>query len=64
MLIRGFRGAIGREALDPGTYFAFAPGGLFEYRLNRRLFLRGDYEYHFWPAFKGIRTATTDGTVR
>jgi hypothetical protein len=26
------------------------------------MFLRGDYEYQFWPTFKGIHTATTDGT--
>jgi hypothetical protein len=45
-----------------GNYFAYAPGGLLEYRLNRRLFIRGDYEYQFWPTWKGIHTATSDGT--
>ncbi len=51
-----------KGAQGAGSYFAFAPGGLVEYRLNRRMFLRGDYEYQFWPTFKGIHTATTDGT--
>ncbi len=45
-----------------GSYLAYAPGGLLEYRLNPRMFLRADYEYQFWPTFRGSRTATTDGT--
>ena len=45
-----------------GSYFAYAPGGLLEYQLNRRLFIRGDYERQFWPGWKGIRTAVSDGT--
>ncbi len=45
-----------------GSYFAFGPGALVEYRMNRKMFLRGGYEYQMWPGFKGIKTATTDGT--
>ena len=45
-----------------GSYFAFAPAGLLEYRMTPRIYLRGTYEYQFWPTFKGIKTATTDGT--
>lgn len=45
-----------------GSYLAYAPGALVEYRLNRRMFIRGDYERQFWPGWKGIRTAVSDGT--
>ena len=34
-----------------GTYLAYAPGGLVDYALTRRLFARFDYEYQFWPTF-------------
>ena len=34
-----------------GSFFAYAPGGTLDYRLSRRLRLRADYEYQFWPSF-------------
>lgn len=36
-----------------GSYFATAIGGTADYRLTRRISLRGDYEYQFWPSFAG-----------
>lgn len=41
---------------SPGTgnYFVYAPGGIAEYRVTRRLSARIDYEYQFWPSFKGV----------
>jgi opacity protein-like surface antigen len=34
-----------------GNYFAFAPGGTLDYRVNRRVAARVDYEYQIWPNF-------------
>jgi hypothetical protein len=36
-----------------GSYFAYAPGATGNFRLNRRISLRADYEYQFWPSFAG-----------
>lgn len=36
-----------------GSYFAYAPGATINYRLNRILTLRADYEYQIWPSFAG-----------
>lgn len=36
-----------------GSYFAYVPGFTGQYRLTRRISLRGDYEYQFWPSFAG-----------
>ncbi|HEY3990982.1 MAG TPA: outer membrane beta-barrel protein [Acidobacteriaceae bacterium] len=36
-----------------GTYFAVALGGGLDYRLTRRIYLRGEYEYQLWPGFVG-----------
>jgi hypothetical protein len=37
-----------------GGYFAMAPGGGLDYRLNRKVTLRlVDYEYQFWPSAPG-----------
>lgn len=47
-----------------GSYFAYAPGGTLDYRLTRRLVLRGDYEWQIWPSFAGPPSYnTTTGTV-
>jgi len=35
--------------IGSGTYLAVAPGGGANYRLSRRLTVRGEYEYQFWP---------------
>ncbi len=45
-----------------GSYLAYAPGILVDYKLRSRLMLRADYEQQFWPSYKGMRTATTTGT--
>ncbi|HEX4308761.1 MAG TPA: hypothetical protein VHZ25_01970 [Acidobacteriaceae bacterium] len=39
-----------------GSYFIYAPGGTVNYRLNRDLFVRADYEWQFWPSFVGPPT--------
>ena len=44
-----------------GTYLAFAPGGLVDYAVSRRLFARFDYEYQFWPTFEGSATGSGHG---
>jgi opacity protein-like surface antigen len=36
-----------------GTYFAIGVGGGLDYRLSRRIYIRGEYEYQFWPGFVG-----------
>jgi hypothetical protein len=44
-----------------GSYFVYAPGGTFNYRLTRTIYVRADYEYQIWPSFAGPPTynATT-----
>jgi opacity protein-like surface antigen len=49
-------------AAGSGSYFAYAPGAVAEFRITRRLTARADYEYQIWPSFKGVATATTTGT--
>jgi len=39
-----------------GSYFAYAPGATFTYRLNRTIAIRADYEYQLWPSFAGPPT--------
>ncbi len=39
--------------LGSGSYFAYTPGIILDYRLTRRWTVRGDYEYQFWPAAPG-----------
>jgi opacity protein-like surface antigen len=36
-----------------GGYFATALGGGLDYRLTRRIYIRGEYEYQIWPGFVG-----------
>jgi hypothetical protein len=45
-----------------GTYFVYAPGGVFDIKMTKRMAARAEYEYQKWPSFKGIATATTTGT--
>jgi hypothetical protein len=48
-----------------GSYFAYAPGATFAYRLNRTITLRADYEYQIWPSFAGPPTFNpTTGKVQ
>ena len=41
-------------SIGNGTYFALAPGGGVEYRLNSRFKLRGEYESQFMPSAPGF----------
>ncbi|MFZ0303325.1 MAG: outer membrane beta-barrel protein [Terracidiphilus sp.] len=59
---------IGLGSIDfrsPSPYYThdtrnvYAPGGGFEFRLHRELWVRADYEYQFWPQLFG-RTRTLD----
>jgi opacity protein-like surface antigen len=36
-----------------GSYFDVAFGGGVDYRLTRRIYVRGEYEYQIWPGFVG-----------
>jgi hypothetical protein len=44
-----------------GNYFVCAPGAAMDYRVARRLSARLDYEYQFWPSFKGLATGSGHG---
>jgi hypothetical protein len=44
-----------------GSYFDIAPGVTAEYRIRRRVTLRGDFEYQEWPSFSGIPAAGNNG---
>lgn len=47
-----------------GSYFVYAPGGAFTYRLNRNMYVRADYEWQVWPSFAGPPAYNpTTGTV-
>jgi hypothetical protein len=45
-----------------GSYFAYAPGAVVDFRATRRISARVGYEYQIWPLFKGVPTSTTTGT--
>jgi len=53
---------VAKPAAGGGSYLAYAPGAMVDYKVARRMYLRVDYENQFWPSFKGVRTHTTDGT--
>ena len=40
--------------IGDGTYFALAPGGGVNYRVSRRLTIRGEYEYQLWSNSTGF----------
>jgi opacity protein-like surface antigen len=44
-----------------GGYFALAPGGGLDYQIARRLAVRADYEYQFWPTAPGLPGAPSSG---
>ncbi|MGA8531390.1 MAG: hypothetical protein WB622_16855 [Acidobacteriaceae bacterium] len=46
-----------------GSYFAFVPGGTFEYRLTRNLSVRGDYDFEIWPSFAGPPSYSSTGAL-
>jgi hypothetical protein len=37
-----------------GSYFAYAPGGFVDYRVSRRVSVRGGYEHQFLPSAPGL----------
>jgi opacity protein-like surface antigen len=43
------------------TYSMFALGGGAEYRVWKTLYIRGDYEYQWWPNFQGPRALNPNG---
>jgi hypothetical protein len=40
--------------IGTGSYFAYTPGVIGDYRLSRRFSVRGDYEYQFLPSAPGF----------
>lgn len=44
-----------------GNYFVYAPGAVFDFRLQKRLTARVDYEYQVWPSFYGGGGLTPSG---
>jgi hypothetical protein len=54
--------AIAKPAVGSGSYLAYAPGALVDYRVWRRMSARLDFENQIWANFKGVKTRTTDGT--
>jgi hypothetical protein len=44
-----------------GSYFTIAPGGTLEYGITKKLVLRGDIEYQWWPSFSGITGLPNNG---
>jgi opacity protein-like surface antigen len=47
--------------IGSGSYFAYAPGALVDYRLSRRFSVRGDYEYQFIPSAPGLYPDESNG---
>jgi len=47
--------------LGKGSYFAIAPGGTVEYLLTRKVIVRAEYEYQFWPQFQGLPGEAKNG---
>ena len=49
------------NSFSNGNYLAYAPGAIFDYRINRRLIARGAYEYQSWPSFKSLYAGSGHG---
>jgi hypothetical protein len=47
--------------IGTGSYFAYAPGGIGEYRLTPRLSVRGEYEYQLLPSAPGFPGLPNNG---
>jgi hypothetical protein len=47
--------------IGTGKYFILAPGGGVDYRLSRRISLRAEYEYQFWPSAPGVAGEPSNG---
>jgi opacity protein-like surface antigen len=54
-----FHGDTPNYRKDSRAYYA--PGGGLEVRVHDRLWVRGDYEYQFWPDFFLHKTLTPHG---
>ena len=46
---------------DHDTRTVYSPGGGIEYRAYKNIWVRGDYEYEFWPKLFGPRYLTPSG---
>jgi opacity protein-like surface antigen len=51
----------GNEYYSHDTFAVWAPGGGIEYRVWRKLWVRGDYEYQYWQHAFGPRDLTPQG---
>ena len=49
------------DSIGTGSYFAYAPGGFVDYRLSRKILIRGDYEYQFLPSAPNIPPFPSNG---
>ena len=47
--------------IGTGRYLALAPGAGADYRLTRKIALRAEYEYQFWPSAPGIAGEPSNG---
>ena len=47
--------------IGTGSYFAYAPGGFVDYRVTRKILIRGDYEYQFLPSAPNIPPFPSNG---
>lgn len=50
-----------KDSFSNGSYFAYAPGAIFDYRIRRRLIARAEYEYQSWPSFKSLQSGSGHG---
>ena len=46
-----------------GRYFVAAPGGGVDYRLTKRLGVRADFEYQYWPQFTFGAMSSAGATI-
>jgi hypothetical protein len=49
------------EEIGSGSYFAYAPGAIVDYRLNRKFRVRGSYEFQFLPTAPNIPGQANNG---
>ena len=49
------------DTIGSGSYFAYAPGVMADYRISRRLAVRGGYEFLFLPSAPGFPGQPSNG---
>jgi opacity protein-like surface antigen len=62
LMFGGAHLAVPKGDAGGGGYFVYAPGGIVEFKVTRRVSARAEYEYQIWPTFSGIKTTSTSGT--